>query len=203
MGSLRAAYLLAVCVFILLAVVAHGLRADPIDLAVTRAVQRLTGLDGVLRAVSWIWYVPQTLVLHGAMLVAVFGLGYRLEAAILLLASLGSSGLNALVKQLVARPRPSAPLVHVLIPTGGYSFPSGHVMGFTSFFGVLAVLAWLRLPPGPPRTLLIVLCAVLIGLVGPSRIYLGVHWFTDVAGGYLLGTLWLLAVLQIYAAVRR
>jgi membrane-associated phospholipid phosphatase len=200
----RGLLLLVLGTFILLAVVAHGLRADPLDLTVTRAVQpHFAWLGGVLLVVSWFGYAPQELVMHGVIYLAVLVLGYPLEMAALLLVSFGSSGIDGVVKPLVARPRPSPSLVHVFTPVGGYSFPSGHVMGYTSFFGTLAVLAWLRLAPGAARTGVLAVCVVAIGLVGLSRIYLGVHWFTDVVGGYLLGGLWLVTVLSLYRVARR
>ena len=99
----------------------------------------------------------------------------------------------------MARPRPGNP-VHVLQHAGGYSFPSGHVMSYVAFFGFLAYVAWIQLRPTPVRALVIAVCVALVILVGPSRVYLGAHWASDVIGAYLLAGLWLSVMLRRYVA---
>lgn len=85
----------------------------------------------------------------------------------------------------------------MLTPTGGYAFPSGHSTQAVVVWGLLAAFA----VSGPWRTTrrfrVPVLCAaaVVILLIGLSRIYLGVHWVTDVAGGFALGGAWLALLL--------
>ena len=89
------------------------------------------------------------------------------------------------------RPRPSAEH-HRVSPAriGGTSFPSGHVINYTGIYGFLAFLASQRIGFAPLRRLVVGALASLIGLVGLSRIYLGVHWPTDVIGGWCLGIVW-------------
>ncbi len=82
----------------------------------------------------------------------------------------------------------------------GYSFPSGHVVFFMSFFGTLAYMAWRHIA-GRVRWVIVIICALLIVLVGPSRVYLGAHWATDVAGGYIVGAIWLLVLIFTYETV--
>jgi undecaprenyl-diphosphatase len=190
--------------FVLLALVVRQAGADSFDVQVSQTVQHATSLDGLMRWISWLWYMPQTLMLDALVLCMLVLLGLRLEAVAVLLTLLGESAANALAKYLVARPRPGPTLVHILHPVSGYSFPSGHVMGFMAFFGIVAYMAWRRLDPGLVRGVIIGTCIVLVVLVGPSRIYLGAHWATDVIGGYLLGFLWLYLAIQCYEAwIRR
>jgi len=102
------------------------------------------------------------------------------------------------VKALVARPRPSAALVHVTTRLTDPSFPSGHALHYTVFYGFLAVMLATAYKPSGWRTVLIVVCIALIALVGVSRVYLGEHWTSDVIGGYLIGALYLAPLCLAY-----
>jgi undecaprenyl-diphosphatase len=93
-----------------------------------------------------------------------------------------------LVKDIVAfakdsfeRPRPS------FSDIGGWSFPSGHAAGAMATYGMIAYLVGLRWPQFRFRWLLIAGLALIIIAVGLTRMLLGVHYFTDIIGGYLLG----------------
>lgn len=197
-----AIHLLLLACFAVLALVAHGLRADRPDLWATEGLQGQRGLDGVLRAVSWIGSAPQDLAIYGALILAVAALGARRGALFLLGAVLGATALYWVVKTLVRRPRPSDPHVHVLSHLGTYSFPSGHVVAYVACYGFLAYLAWIEVRQPLLRWGAIAVCAALVVLVGPSRIYLGAHWASDVLGAYVLGGLWLSVVLRAYVARR-
>lgn len=116
---------------------------------------------------------------------------------------LGAGALNGLFKEIIARPRPT---LLRLDQIGGYSFPSGHTMGAIICYGLFSL--WLyhfqkRYSPGAglagilgriPTATYLLLCAstgLLIVGIGWSRIYLGVHYPSDVLAGALLGTDWL------------
>jgi undecaprenyl-diphosphatase len=107
-------------------------------------------------------------------------------------------GVGSLVKLVVYRPRPSADLVHVFSSLPSSGFPSGHVLEFTAFCGFLGFLAYTLLKPSWGRTTLLALLALLLSLMGLSRIYQGQHWFSDVMGAYLLGSLWLALTIKTY-----
>ncbi len=89
--------------------------------------------------------------------------------------------INDYLKHIFETARPAADVVKVLIKQGGYAFPSGHSQGAVVFWGVIAweiKKAWAT-----------TLAVVLILLIGISRLYLGVHWPIDVAGGWLIGAI--------------
>ena len=77
-------------------------------------------------------------------------------------------------------------------------FPSGHVLSTTAFAGFLVFLSFTLLKPSATRTALLVVLCLLIALMSVSRIYLGQHWFSDVMGAYLFGSLWLMLTIHFY-----
>jgi undecaprenyl-diphosphatase len=100
-----------------------------------------------------------------------------------------ASGIDTLVKDLVDRPRPS--LVDPVATASGQSFPSGHSMESLAVYGALLFVC-LPLLPRNRRALAVSAAGVLVLLIGFSRLALGVHYITDVLGGYALGAAWLL-----------
>jgi len=127
----------------------------------------------------------------------------RLEAAMTLGISWTSALVRTVIKQAVNRPRPSPLLVHMSRHKKTKSFPSGHVTSCVDFWGWLVALNILLMRGhSPQRMALLGLPSVFVVLVGPSRIYLGEHWATDVVGGYLFGGGWLALFLQLYLVLR-
>ncbi len=102
-------------------------------------------------------------------------------------AFLGAVSLNPLLKQVFARPRPEAFPHMMAVHT--YSFPSGHTVAATALYGFLALTLW-RVGKKPWA----LLAALWVLLVAFSRVYLGVHYPSDVLGGLAFGSAWLLAV---------
>ncbi len=96
--------------------------------------------------------------------------------------------LSWILKFLIARPRPEGFLLEGYSLPTDFSFPSGHVIFYVVFFGLVALYAvYLPNLSSLGRKILFAISTFLIVLVGVSRVYLGVHWPTDVVGGYLLG----------------
>lgn len=112
---------------------------------------------------------------------------YRNEALLLAGAMLGEFLIVSILKRSIHSPRP----LHEIIPETGFSFPSGHATAAVVFLGVLTYLAWQHFKSRNVRILSGVLLVLLSLLVGFSRIYLNVHWFSDVLGAYSLGVFWL------------
>jgi undecaprenyl-diphosphatase len=94
------------------------------------------------------------------------------------------------LKLAIRRPRPI--YASALIHHPNWSFPSGHAMGALVGYGMLAyVIVVLWQPGGRARTRIYAGAALLIAAIGVSRLYLGVHYLTDVVGGYVVGLVWL------------
>jgi membrane-associated phospholipid phosphatase len=173
-----------------------------IDVAITREFQENQSpwLQNFMIAVSYIGNA--SLVSLGLIILAIVLLwvvDLRLEAIMVAALSAASSILNWLIKILVARPRPSASLVEIIQHAGGNSFPSGHVMSYVAFWGLLFSFGIILFKGNYWwRTALLIISGAFVVLVGPSRIYLGDHWATDVLGAYLIGGLLLGVTLWIY-----
>lgn len=131
-------------------------------------------------------------------LTAIVGmLGYRRAWSwrpLLLLGSAlsGSVALSSIVKVLVGRPRPHVGAV--IATANGYSFPSGHVTQSVAVYGALSMLATPLLTGARERVTAWLVASLIVALIAFSRLYLGVHWATDVLGGFALGSAWLVAV---------
>ncbi len=96
-----------------------------------------------------------------------------------------NTGGNVLLKSFFARPRPN---YLMLMKVGGYSFPSGHAMGSLMFYGLLIYFLHQTKLPKIWKMLGTTILIILIFLIGASRVYLGVHYPSDVLGGYLFST---------------
>ena len=114
---------------------------------------------------------------------------HRSEARTIAVAGAGAIGLNILLKQLFARARPQ--LWERTVDVKFYSFPSGHAMISMVIYGLLGYLLGSRFPK--QRWWIYSLTVILVAVIGLSRLYLGVHWPTDVIAGYTAGLVWLLA----------
>jgi membrane protein DedA with SNARE-associated domain/membrane-associated phospholipid phosphatase len=113
----------------------------------------------------------------------------------------GSAVLNQLLKGLFARPRPF--FEHPLLIESSYSFPSGHAMESFVVYGMLAYFAVLALRTWKARVAAVFGAALLVMLIGFSRMYLGVHYFSDVLAGYAAGGVWLSALITGAETIRR
>jgi membrane-associated phospholipid phosphatase len=116
-------------------------------------------------------------------------------------ALVGGAFLNQLLKELFARSRPTLP--DPLLIEAGYSFPSGHAMGSLIVYGVLAYFTVLAFSNWGARAAMVLGAASLVLLIGFSRMYLGVHYFSDVVAGYAAGGVWLSALVTGMEIIRR
>lgn len=140
-------------------------------------------LDATMQGVTWLGSLIVLLPLSAALAWRLLCGGRRREAGFLLLALLGSSALGHIFKLWVARPRPELFPAWLDMP-GDWSFPSAHAMQATA-----AALAWL-LVARHPRAFWAILLGLAVLLVGLSRIYLQVHFPSDVVVGILAALLW-------------
>ena len=113
----------------------------------------------------------------------------------------GAIGFTIVFKAALGRPRP--PLVHAVAAADGYGFPSAHAAAAAAVCGAAAWLCSIRMRSWRARVAIWAVAAMLAALVGISRVYLGVHWATDVIGGWIFGILWLAVVVSAWAGIAR
>jgi membrane-associated phospholipid phosphatase len=117
-------------------------------------------------------------------------------------ALIGGGVLDYLLKRAFHRPRPEAAVD--LLSTFSWSFPSGHSMGSFIAYGMLAYVLLVEFVPGRnARPWVIAACTAMVLAVGVSRLYLGVHYLSDVLGGFCAGGLWLTACISGLEVARR
>jgi undecaprenyl-diphosphatase len=149
-------------------------------------------LTAFMRGVTWLGS-NEFLIGAGACCVLAFALArWRRAAAAFLLTMAGAALLNFLLKLAFRRERP-VPFYGTPLPES-YSFPSGHALLSFCFYGVLAAVVAARLKGFGTRALVWAAAALLVGLIGLSRVYLGVHYPSDVLAGYAAALAWVMAV---------
>lgn len=123
------------------------------------------------------------------------------HAALLAGASISGAIVVTIVKTLFARARP--PLAERLIEVHGMSFPSGHAADSAIVYFSLAAVGAAALRTRTERNTAVLLAVLLVGAIGVSRIYLAVHWPSDVLAGWSFGTLWALGWWRLGASLAR
>ena len=179
----------------------------PFDLKSYQELQEQASplFGGLMKGVSALGELPIAVALT-AIAMATFALRQQWLEAIFMLATTSNVLLAFALKEIIHRARPfpiaenASEFIHSI---NQYSYPSGHVLFFVVFFGFLAYLTW-RYFTGYARVIVIAICLALIVLIGPSRVFLGEHWASDVVGSYIIGTIWLFIMILSYQwAVRR
>ncbi len=155
-------------------------------------------LDTVMKAFSWLG----TVYIAGIIIVAfslIFFIFKYIREGLFILSSILSGGVSYVLKMIIDRPRPTMDFVRIVEETHYQSFPSGHVLFYTVFFGSLTVIALSsKIMKIYLKVLVAAACVAMIVLGAISRIYLGAHWFTDVIGGFVVGVLFLMITGSIY-----
>ncbi|MGA7669594.1 MAG: phosphatase PAP2 family protein, partial [Nitrolancea sp.] len=106
-------------------------------------------------------------------------------------------------KLVIRRPRPDDPRIRIVeADIRDTSFPSGHTLHYVTFWGFLAYLGTTSVHNRRIGRVIAAFSAAVIGLVGPSRVYLGHHWLTDVIASYLLGFAYLAGLVTVYRFLR-
>lgn len=184
---------------------ASGADHFPGDRAASSWVQsmRTSWLDNAMEAASFLGVE-----LVAAAVVALAGLALYLkrlpwEAGLVVTATTVAYALRTALKLAVARPRPSEDLVSVIEQADGYGFPSGHAMHYAVFLGALAFVLLKHTGSSPGRWVVLGTMLALLVAVGFSRIYMGVHWTSDVLGGYAFGGAVLLAAIWLWRRLRK
>lgn len=188
-----AAGLLSLYLFAVLATEVARKQTDLLDLGVLAWLRQFQSptLDVLAQAVSFLGSEGMAVLL--VVLLVAFALRGRWGAAVgLVLVAGGAQLLNDALKELFHRTRPASVLG--MLPMQAFSFPSGHAMVSAAFYFFLAYVSW-RVLHGWARTACTGALLVLVLAIGLSRLYLGVHYLTDVLAGYLAGFLWTDAVI--------
>ena len=189
-----------IVVFLLLSF--HVVDSSPksLDLLVSQELQEEPSalLDVFMKGFSWLGtvYVAAIMVIVFSIIFFVFK---YIKEALFVSSCLLSGGVSYVLKTLIDRPRPTTDFVRIIEETHYQSFPSGHVLFYTAFFGTLIVIAIssgiLKLSL---KILISSICSAMIVLGAVSRIYLGAHWFTDVIGGFIVGVLFVMFTGSVY-----
>jgi undecaprenyl-diphosphatase len=198
----RRAFAGGVAALVGLAAVALRPKPNRLDVAITTRLQRRKSpaFARVMKLISSPGYAPFTHSVVLSLAATLWALGRRRDA-IFAVGTMGAGFTSGVIKLLVGRPRPDLRFRRHQRTFKDNSFPSGHATHYTVFYGYVCYLAWRYLPAGPLRLALMGYCATLIALVGPSRVYLGHHWASDVIAGQLVGSTYLMAMLQVYEAL--
>lgn len=130
-------------------------------------------------------------------LVTAFVIAKRYAMVVFVVISAASETLTFAIKNIIARPRPTADLVTIYADANSFSFVSGHTLEHTLLFGFLGFLALVNANERPKRYILAAILFIVPLIVGLGRVYAGVHWLTDIIGSYILGAAILLTLLTL------
>jgi membrane-associated phospholipid phosphatase len=155
-------------------------------------------LNALMKAISYVGVFPKSFIL--IVTTALIFLSFKFKKEALYICLTGVSGVvSSSLKVIINRPRPTEDVVRILEEAKRQSFPSGHVLFYTVFFGFLALLMFqLKSIPDAVRVPVGLFSLFMIFTIPLSRVYLGAHWFTDVLAGFLLGMICLLVLSYFY-----
>ena len=145
-------------------------------------------------AVALIFDTTSLVILSLVIAGILFWKNYKPQGLLLLVAMGGDALIVAVIKAVEHVARPTN---RILFDTG-FSFPSGHSAGCIVFVGVLAYFAWRHWQSTRSRALIGGGLGAVVGIVGFDRVYLNVHWLSDVLGGWLFGAFWLSLVILVF-----
>lgn len=156
---------------------------------------RSPALTAVMKFLSWIGKDYMRALIAAGVVVALVRARSHRRLYAFAASILGGVLLVQALKAVFRRARPSD--IEVLSSAHGYSFPSGHAMGAMLLFGSLAYVVYFSIEHHRRlRILAVILCILLIVTIGASRIYLGVHYLSDVVAGFAAGLCWLAVCLS-------
>lgn len=187
---LFAGVLLPMWAFMELADEVHEAEAIPFDEPILLFAQQVAheGFDRVFLFFSEIGYAKGVVPVDIGLVLVLLAFKRWRDGLFVAVATGGSALLNIATKRLFARDRPS--LWDSIAPEATYSFPSGHAMGSMTLAAVLILLAW----PTRARWWVIAAMAVFVPMVGLSRVYLGVHYPSDILAGWAAASIWVVGV---------
>jgi undecaprenyl-diphosphatase len=171
---------------------------NSLDSSIISFVQGMesSAMTGIMKFFTFIGAgLPIVIIAVFILIILYFAFGHRRELILFAIAVVGSALLNVLLKLLFHRARPD---MHRIIEVTGFSFPSGHAMAAFSLYAILIFLLWKHASTGFARVLLLLIGSACIAVIGLSRIYLGVHYPSDVIAGYLASGFWVFLSIWLY-----
>jgi len=172
------------------------------DSFVRTAIHRLASppMTSIMEAISLLGSVG-VLVVLSLLAISLFYYFHRPRAATLLAITMaGVAALDLVLKHAFHRVRP---LAFFGMSPSSYSFPSGHALGSLCFYGALAAILSERIAGRLARLCIWAIAVLLVGMIGFSRVYLGVHYPSDVIAGYCAAIVWIAAVGFLDRILRR
>lgn len=181
----------------------QGGRPSPVDLEISQAVvaERTPERTSVMKAVSFPGDHRFLIVATPIVMAGLWAARRHVSALLFAGSVVGGFGLSSLLKIALARARPDR--WPAIVTETSYSFPSGHTVMATVFFGGLAAIVFHRTRRPLPRVLAVLGAATVVFAVALSRIYLGAHWVTDTLAGALTGLVWVVAYSATTEAITR
>jgi undecaprenyl-diphosphatase len=162
----------------------------------TVAKARTPWLTGIAVDVTALGSISLVVLFSVFTLVVLLVLRDRLGALQLLAASVGAGILTQVTKDIIERIRPEE--VQPLVVVSGFSYPSGHSLSTSALYLTIAIIAGRYVQHSGARAAIFVAVSVVLILIGASRVYLGVHYATDVVSGISLGAAWALVLAGIF-----
>jgi len=165
------------------------------------AKMRTPWLTGVALDLTALGSITLVILISVIALCVLLSLNDYLAACQLFLTSLGAGIWTGITKNVIERARPED--INHLVHVSGFSYPSGHSLVSASLYITMAILAGRHLPTTKSRVLLFGLAIAVVSLVAMSRVYLGVHYASDVASGASLGVAWALLLAGSFSMIER
>jgi len=192
---MAAGFLLAALFLLVVGVLSKNGVFSGFDLEIRKWVVSVQSpsLTSLLLFATWLGSTIQLFVLGAVVVLLFIWLRQWRVLGLFLLAMLGQITLHLGFKALFGIPRPEL-LIHNYAIDDSFSFPSGHAISATSFFGFLALVLLQRFKSTSIRSSILFLAAALIFLICFSRIYIGVHRPSDVLAGIMAGVIWLASI---------
>jgi undecaprenyl-diphosphatase len=190
--------MMSLVLFTWLAKAVMGGSASALDMSARVFVQSIASphLTYVMRGFTFLGEWLSVLDLDILAIVLFYREGRKAAAALMVITTAGAAVLENTLKNLFHRVRP-APFFDTPLPSS-YSFPSGHAVLACCFFGALAAMITAREPKRRVRIAVWTAAVIIALLIGFSRVYLGVHYATDVIAGYATAVVWVFAVGTVY-----
>ncbi len=182
-----------ICLFLELCIHVYGSHVFNIDNSIYNFISKYFIRNNITSLMKLITYFGNQLLFVITIVILIMSKNKKISYSIII-NLICSFSVNQVVKFIIRRNRPN---INRIVSASGFSFPSGHSMVSFAYYGYLIYLVNKYVKDKNKRITYTILLSLLIFFIGFSRIYLGVHYFTDVIGGYLFALIYLLIYVNI------